>query len=116
MHLDPQRSARLEAMADRGRQVIAALMADHRPCVHHAPPSRSRALVQCDDVGISHRPVASARHRSGDHSAVVAESGEHEGVVEQSEREEACVAVTVVSGERPRAQLARAASHVPGKS
>jgi hypothetical protein len=116
VHPDPQRSDRLEVMADRGRRAITALMADHRPCVFHARPSGFRALVRCEDVGISHRPVASARHRSGDHPAVVAESGEHEEVVEQSELEEACVAVAAVPGERPGAQLVRAAHHVPGKS
>lgn len=83
--------------------------------VQYAWPGRFRALVQCEDVGISHRPVASARHRSGDHPAVVAVSGEHEEVVEQSELEEACVAVAVAPGERPGAQLVRAARHVPGR-
>lgn len=80
----PRRTDRLEAMADRGRQAIAGLMADHRQGgekpvhrIQYERPGRCRASVRCEDVGISHHLVAVACHRSGDLPAVVAVSGEH---------------------------------------
>lgn len=82
---DPQRTDRIEAMADGGCQVLALLVADHRQGgeqpvhgVQYDRPRRVRTAVQREDVGDSDHLVTAARHRCGDHSAVGGLSSEHE--------------------------------------